>query len=152
MPILAAHIDAINVVEAAPVLRLRLHLDLPGAAEQIDVVDIVAAERGLQRLEDIVERHPQYLRLVAIDIEIDRRIGGRERAEDAAQPRVLVGRYREPAHDLRERLRIAAAQILEHIGEAAAGAEADDRRRRQRQHRAAADLPELRSQARENAH
>ena len=57
LPVLAAHIDAINVVEAAPILRLRLHLDLPGAAEQIDVVDIVAAERGLQRLEDVVERH-----------------------------------------------------------------------------------------------
>ena len=56
----------------------------------------------------------------------------------------------EPAHDLRQRLRIAAAQIFEHVGETAAGAETDDRRRRQRQHRPAADLPELRSQAREN--
>ena len=45
-----------------------------------------------------------------------------------------------PRSDLRQRLRVAAAQILQHVGEAAAGAEADDRRRRQRHDGAALDL------------
>ncbi len=129
---------------------LRLHLHLPGAAEQIHVVDEVAAERGLQRLEDVLERDAEDLRLVAVDIEIDRRIGRRERAEHAAQLRVLVGRHHQPAQHLRQLLGIAAAQVLQHVGEAAAGAEADDRRRRQRHDRAALDLAELGPQPRDH--
>ncbi len=50
-----AHIDAVDVVDPRPVGGLRLHLHLPGAAEQIHVVDEVAAERRLQRLEDVLQ-------------------------------------------------------------------------------------------------
>src|SRR5262249_60375488 len=49
----------------------------------------------------------------------------------------------EAADDLGERLGTAAGQILQDVGEAAAGAEADDRRWRQRNHRAALYLAEL---------
>jgi hypothetical protein len=47
--------------------------------------------------------------------------------------RILVGRDQEPAQRLRERLGVAAAQILEHICKAASGAETQGRRRRERQ-------------------
>ena len=125
---------------------LGLDLNLPGAAEQVQIVDEIAAERGLQGLEHGVQRHAEDLRLVAIDIEIDRWIGGRERGEHAAELRVLVGRHGQAAHHLRQGLWIAAAQVLQHIAEAAAGAEADDGRRRERQHRAAGNLPEFRTE------
>ena len=75
---------------------------------------------------------PEHLRLVAIDIEVDRRVGRREGAEHAAELRVLVGRDQQAAQRLRQRLRVAAAEVLQHVAEPAAGAEADDRRRRER--------------------
>jgi hypothetical protein len=50
----------------------------------------------------------------------------------------------EPTQRLRQFLRIAATQILQHIGEAAARAQADDRRRRQRQYQSAPNLAEFR--------
>ena len=38
---------------AAAVGRLALDVDLPGAAEQVEVVDVGAAEHRLQRVEDV---------------------------------------------------------------------------------------------------
>ena len=46
------HIDAIDVVNAGPVMGLGFYLDLPGPAKQINIIDEVAAERGLQGLKD----------------------------------------------------------------------------------------------------
>ena len=74
-----------------PIGRLGLNLHLPCAAVQVDVIDEIAAQRGLQRLKDGAQRHTEDLRLVAIDVEIDRGIGGREGAEHAVEFRVLVG-------------------------------------------------------------
>src|SRR5208283_1108375 len=96
---------------------------------QVQVVDKVAAERGLQRLEYILQLDAEDLHLVAVDIEIDRRIGRRERREHSAQLRVLVGRYDHPAQNLGKLLRIAAPKVLKDIGEASTRAETDNRRR-----------------------
>ena len=72
---------------------LGLDVDLPGAAEQVEVVDVVAAERGLQGGEDVAHLDAQHLRLVAVDVEIDlRRVGG-EGGEDAGELGLLVGRH-----------------------------------------------------------
>ena len=56
----------------------RLDVDLPGPAEQVEVVHVDAAQRGLQRGEDIVDIEPDRLRLVAVDVEIDARRRRRE--------------------------------------------------------------------------
>ena len=69
---LAADVDAIDVVDRLAVGGLGLRLHLPGAPEQIDVVDVDAAERGLQRLEHVGDVDAEDLRLVAVDVEIDR--------------------------------------------------------------------------------
>jgi hypothetical protein len=62
-----------------------LHDNLPCAAEQIEVVDIVATERRLQRLEDVARQNAQCLRLVAIDRQIDVETFGQVgRSEDPA--------------------------------------------------------------------
>jgi len=108
-------------------LRFRLHLDLPGPPEKVDVIDEISAQRGLQRLKHAVERNAENLRLVAVDIEVDRWVRCRVGAEHTRQLRILIGGDGEPAHGLRERLRIAAAQIFQHVGEAAARTKADDR-------------------------
>ena len=64
--------------------------------------------------------------------------------------RLLVRRDDQAAQDLGQLLRVAAAQVLQHVGEAAAGAEADDRRRRERDDGAALDLAELLAEARDD--
>jgi hypothetical protein len=63
--------DPINVLDVRPIAGLGLHLDLPGAAEKIHVVDEITAQRRLKGLEDAVQRHAQDLRFVTIDVEVD---------------------------------------------------------------------------------
>ncbi len=46
----------------------RLRVDLVGAAEAVEVVDVQRAEVDLHRLEQVGERHALRLRLVAIDV------------------------------------------------------------------------------------
>src|ERR1700722_1760637 len=84
LAVIVANVYPIDVVDFIAVVRFRLHLDLPTPPIQIDVVDVVTAKRGLQGLEYSVQRRPEDLGLVAIDIEKDRRIGRRESREDAA--------------------------------------------------------------------
>src|SRR5262249_27871551 len=96
---------------------------------------------------DVVQLHAQHLHLVAVDIEIDRRIGCGKRAEHARELRLLVGSDGEAAQRLCERLWVAAAQILQHVGETAAGTETDNGRRREWNDGAALNLAELRAEA-----
>src|SRR5262249_46311736 len=72
-----AHVDLVDVVDVVAKRRLGLHVDLPSAAEHIEVVNVKAPQRRLQCIEYVGDLHPQHLRLVAVDIEIDlRRVGG----------------------------------------------------------------------------
>ena len=85
-----AHIDAVDVVDVVAKRRLGLDIDLPGAAEHVEVVDVEAAERRLQGVEDVADLDAQHLRLVAVDVEIDlRRVGG-VGAEDAGELGLLL--------------------------------------------------------------
>ena len=47
-----AHVDAEDIIDTAAIDRFALHVDLPGAAEQVEIVDVGAAEHRLQRIED----------------------------------------------------------------------------------------------------
>ena len=115
---------------------------LPGAAEQVEVVDVEAAQRRLQRGEDVGDAQPERLRLVAVDVEEQRRVGrgeGREHARSAAGP----GWPPRPAPRI-TRAELAPAscpsQCLKLVFEAAAGAEADDRRQVEGEDVGGADL------------
>src|SRR4029077_15225501 len=55
----AADIDAVDVVDGAAKARLGLDVDLPGPAEQVEVVDIDAAQGRLQRGEDVAHLDAQ---------------------------------------------------------------------------------------------
>ena len=48
-----------------------LDVDLPGAAELVEVVDVVRAEVDLQRVEDVADRHAQRHALGAVDVEVE---------------------------------------------------------------------------------
>ncbi len=139
-----AHIDSPDVRNVAAIGCLALNVDLPGTAVEIEVVDVDAAQRCLQRGEHVAHVEAKHLRLAAVDVEIERRIGRREGREHAREPRVAIGGSDQPAGDAAYRGRILPLQRLELILEAAAGREPDDRRQIERQH---VGLPDLRARA-----
>ena len=142
-----AHIDAIDVVDRVAEAVLRLDVDLPGAAEQVEVVDVEAAEGGLQGVEHVAHLDAQHLRLVAVDVEKDlRRVGG-EGAEDAGELGLLVGGHDQAARDGGEIGRRLALQGLQHVLEAAGAAEPEDRRQVEGKDDGALDRGELGPQA-----
>ena len=89
---IVAHVDLVDVRDLAAVPLLALDIDLPDAAEQVEVVDVAAAERGPQRVEDRTDADAERLRLDPVDVEMDRGIGRRIGREDARQQRRGVGR------------------------------------------------------------
>ena len=50
--------------------RVSLDVDLPRASEAVEVVDVVAAQVGLQHVEDVGQRHAHRLGLLAIDVDV----------------------------------------------------------------------------------
>jgi hypothetical protein len=76
-----ADVDLPEILDAGAVVLLALDIDLPNAAEQVEVVDVDAAERRLQCGEHVGHRQPQRLRLLAVDIEEQGRVGGGEGGE-----------------------------------------------------------------------
>ena len=111
-------------------LRLGLDVHLPGAAEQVEVVHVEAAQRGLQRGEDVADRHAQRLRLVAVDVEEEPRAWWPRRwRRPACSARILVGGdHQRRSIALPSSAGSRPCQVLQLVFEAAAGAEADDRR------------------------
>src|ERR1700704_1973002 len=90
--------NPIDIIDPVAVLCLALDIDLPEAAEGIELVNVVAAERRLQGAEYLADLNAECLCLVAIDTEIDLRIVGRVGAEDVRQLGLLVCLEHEPAH------------------------------------------------------
>src|SRR5262249_280030 len=115
-----------------PVLRFGLHVDLPGAAEAVEEIDVDATKVGLQRLVHVLEHHALCAHLVAVHVGVDLRHGRLERGERPLCLRSL-GHYRLALpRILGEVGGPAAAAILEHERHAAGGANARDRRWRER--------------------
>ena len=76
---------------------LGLQIDLPGAAKNIEVIDVVTAECGLQCIEDIADLDAEHLRLVAIDIEVNLRCVGGVGAEHTGELGLAVGGHEQAA-------------------------------------------------------
>ena len=67
-----------------------LDVHLPGAAEAVEVVDVIAAQIHLQRVEDVGERHAHRLGLGAIDVHVELRRSGAEAVEQADEAGLLI--------------------------------------------------------------
>ena len=67
-----------------------LDVDLPGAAELVEVVDVVAAQVDLEGVEDVAQGHAHRLALGAVDVDVELRRRGAEHGEQADQPRLGV--------------------------------------------------------------
>ena len=126
-----------GLVRDAP---LGLDHDLPDLAVEVEVVDVVAAEVGLERGEDVGDRHVEPAGLGAVEVELELGHPGREGREDAGQLGPLAGLVLEPVDDLLERLDPLARAVLDHQLEAAGLAQAADRRRLEDHDHGVADL------------
>ena len=65
-------------------LLLGLHVDPIRAVVELEVVDVLRPEQDLHRARDLVERQSQRQRPLPIDRDLQLRIVGGERAEEAA--------------------------------------------------------------------
>src|SRR5258707_12181253 len=118
-----------NVLRIEPVGVLRLRRYAEGASQQIEVVDIVGSEIGLQRAEHVGHVDAEHLRLGAVDVEVDLGCRAFEQREDLLQARRLRGTTHHGSHGRPERLRPPPGTVLDHHAEATGGAHAPDGRR-----------------------
>ena len=68
-PLRVAHVELADVIEVVAILAFGLDIDLPLAAEAIEVVDEQPAHEGLDGAIDVVQRHALLQHFVAIDID-----------------------------------------------------------------------------------
>ena len=114
-----ANLDLPQIADLSAVGGLALDVDLPDSSEQIEIVDKDAAQRRLQGAEHIVHAEAERLRLLAVDVEKNRRVAGGESREDAGQPRVLVGGREEALHHAVHRSGVLPFEPFESVFEPA---------------------------------
>ena len=130
-----------NILDIFAIARVGLNLDLPGPAKAVEVVDVGAANRGLQRTEDVTDRDPQGLGALAIQTQVDlRRLGSIGRV-NIGERRVLVGGNNEPVRHGREFFRCCTGECLQLQFEPGSVAEPGDRRHIEGNNIGSRDLP-----------
>ena len=121
--------SCLQVLDCLRNVGVGLDVDLPGAAEAVEVVDVQRAEVDLQRVEHLVIDTPMRLGLGAVDVQVQPRRVGAEAGEQALQLGLCSAlgrrcRRRRPAASSRP----AVAAVLDHDLEAARRAQALHRR------------------------
>ena len=84
-PALGSDLQLGQVVDLLAEIGLALHVDLPGSAEQVEVVDVQRAQVDLQRIEQLGDRDAQQPGLGAVDVEVEPGRVGPEAGEEPAQ-------------------------------------------------------------------
>ena len=84
-PLLVAHLQPRQVVDLLAEVGVALDVDLPGAAEPVEVVDVQRAQVDLQRVEQLGDRDAHQLGLVAVDVQVQPGRVGPEAGEEALQ-------------------------------------------------------------------
>ena len=123
-----ADVNLVDVVDIVAKRRLGLHVDLPGAAEHVEVVHVKAPQRRLKGVEYVGDLHSEHLRLVAVDVEVDlRRVCGIG-AVDAGELGLGIRRHHQAAQRRRDVGGRLALQRLQRVLETAGAAEAENGR------------------------
>ena len=94
--------------------RVGLHHDLVGAAEPVEVVDVDRAEVDLHGLEQVGERDPLLLHLLAVDVDVELRHVDLVAREEAGELRRLVGLAEQRLGRVVQRGLAEAGAVLEH--------------------------------------
>src|ERR1035441_4158244 len=112
-----------RVIETA-----QMHQDLPGAAEDVEVVDVKAAQEGLQGVVSVGDANPHGLDFVQIDIDLVRGDVGTEGVDHVGQFTAAAGRLHQGVGRLGEFLDARTSAVLQHELKASGGTEAEDGR------------------------
>ena len=123
------HPQAVDVVLPVAILRLGLGDHLPGAAEEIEVVDVQRAEIDLQRRERILKVDPLEHARGAVDVQENLGDVGPEHRRVSLQLRLLIGLLDDGFGLFLERLRPQVAAVFDHDHVSAGPAHAAHRRR-----------------------
>ena len=67
----AAHIELADVIRLLAIIRFGLHKHAVEPAKPVEVVDISAAERSLQGVEDVGDRHAELAHLLAVYVQLE---------------------------------------------------------------------------------
>src|SRR5439155_22836355 len=118
-----------NNVSVYAETSVRLNDDLPGAAETIEVVDVVATQVSLQGVENVAERHAHGLGLGPVDVDVELGRPGAEAVEQADQTGLLVALRGQVVRAGLQRVEVDVAGGFDHQFEAAGVAKAPYRRR-----------------------
>ena len=121
-------------------LCVGLDVDLPGAAEAVEVVDVVAAQVHLERVEHVGQGHAHRPDLGPVHLRVELRRPARKPSNRPTRPaRRLPSAARASAPRL-ERVEVHVARRLHHQLEAARVAEARHRRRAEHEDAGLLDL------------
>ena len=129
VPLGVADPQPADILDLVAVFGLGLRDDLPGAAEEVEVVDVQRAQVDLERLEDVLELDPLEHQGRPVDVKVDLGDVGPEDRGAADQLRLLVGQLDEVLGLRLEGLRAQVAPVLDHDHVAAGPAHAPHRRR-----------------------
>ena len=133
------HINVLNFVDPFAKRRLRLQIDLPGSPENVEVVDVVTAQRRLQGVKDVADPDTQHLCFVAIDVEKNLRRVGSISAEYASELGLAIGGHQQPAQHCCEIGVRLSLQRFQDVLETARASQADNRRQVKRKGDGAGD-------------
>ncbi len=123
------HVKITQRFDAVAEWRVGLNVDLPGAIEIREVIDVERTQVDFHCREDVLQRYPDRLGLVAVDVGLDLRRVDSELREDVHQPRILGGDAHHHVGGIHKRRQTDVAAILELELETAEVADAVDRRR-----------------------
>ena len=90
-PWVVAHIELLEDVGAGAESGVGLDVDLPGAAELVELIDVISPHVDLERGKDVLDWHLERLDLGAVDVDEELGRVGPVQGEDAGESRVGVG-------------------------------------------------------------
>src|SRR6185369_10352118 len=103
-----------QVFGARAVLAFGLDIDLPLAAEAVEVVHEVTAHERLQRFIDLGEFHTLLERLIAVNVDVNLRDDGQEGGVDAGDLRTFASCFHEPVNVGSQKRNVLASAVLQH--------------------------------------
>ena len=122
-----------DVLRRRAIRTVRLHVDLPDAPEEVEIVHEDAAHKRLQRPVDRAQIHALLQRLVVVYIGKDLRDARNERRGQGRELGAGAGHFQEFVGVLGQEVDALARTILQHEGNAARGANAGNSGRRERE-------------------
>src|SRR5262249_37774316 len=116
-----ADLELLQVLDLPAEIGIRLHVDLPGAAELVEIVYVQRTEVDLQGVEDLAHRNAHGLGRGAVDVEVEPGGIGAEAGERIAQTGRLCALDNDAIGNVLQRLAPEVGSVLDNNLETARG-------------------------------